>query len=124
LVWRVIKHESASVAFEEYQPLLVEAQKALKDFTDVMLLADRAFASHDLMPWLRPISWHWCLRIKCDVQIHGPHAIPVVVEKLFPSSGEATFYRQVGLWEDGRERVNLAMSKFADSRRTLGCHYR
>jgi hypothetical protein len=110
LVWRVIKHESASVAFGQYQPLLVQAQKALKDFGDVMLLADRAFASHDLMQWLRPTSWHWCLRVKCDVQIHGPHAIPVVVEKLFPSSGEATFYRQVGLWEDGRERVDLALA--------------
>lgn len=47
----------------------------------------------------------------------------MVIEKLFPSSGEATFYRQVGLWEDGRQRVNLAMSQFADSTRTLGCYY-
>ena len=67
LVWRVIKHESASVAFGEYQPLLVEAQKALKDFDDVMLLADRAFASHALMHWLRDMNWHWCLRVKSDV---------------------------------------------------------
>jgi hypothetical protein len=110
LVWRVIKHESASVAFGEYQPLLVEAQNALKDFGDVMLLADRAFASHALMHWLRDMNWHWCLRIKSDVQIHGPRAIPVTVEQLFPASGEATFYRQVGLWEDGLERVNLALA--------------
>lgn len=110
LVWRVIKHESASVAFEEYQPLLAKAQEALKDFADVMLLADRAFPSHDLMHWLRQSIWHWCLRIKSDVQIHGPRAIPVVVEQLFPASGEAKFYRQVGLWEEGREQVHLALA--------------
>lgn len=113
LVWRVIKHESASVAFEEYQPLLAKAQEALKDFADVMLLADRAFPSHALMHWLRQSSWHWCLRIKSDVQIHGPRAIPVQVERLFPASGEARFYRQVGLWEDGCEQVHLALANLS-----------
>jgi hypothetical protein len=49
----VIKHESASVVFAEHQPLLVEAQTALKEFSDVMLMADRAFVSHDLMHWFR-----------------------------------------------------------------------
>ena len=34
---------------------------------DVILLADRAFACHDLMAWLKLTDWHYALRLKCDV---------------------------------------------------------
>ncbi|WP_262561149.1 hypothetical protein [Acaryochloris sp. CCMEE 5410] len=37
-----------------------------------MLLADRGFANHQLMSWLQQSRWHYCLRIPCDVLLHGP----------------------------------------------------
>ena len=45
LLWDVLEHESATVAFSEYIPLLRKARWLLRKYPDVMLLADRAFAS-------------------------------------------------------------------------------
>lgn len=41
LLWRVLEHGSATVAFEEYQPVLRRARWLLRHHPDVMLLADR-----------------------------------------------------------------------------------
>lgn len=41
LLWRVLEHGSATVAFQEYQPLLRKARWLLRQHGDVMLLADR-----------------------------------------------------------------------------------
>jgi len=38
---------------------------------DVMLLADRGFANHDLMDWLRLSSWHYAIRLPCDAVAGG-----------------------------------------------------
>ena len=71
LMWMGLEHKSASVAFERYQPLLERAVKKLIDFNDVVLLADRGFANHDLVKWLQQSPWHWYLRLPCDTTIHG-----------------------------------------------------
>jgi len=70
------EHGSATVAFKEYQPLLRKA-RCLRHHHDVMLLADRGFANHDLMSWLQTSGWHYCLRLPSDVLLHGPDAIPL-----------------------------------------------
>ena len=54
-----------------------------------MLLADRGFASHELMAWLESVNWHYALRLKCDVQLHGVKRYPVTVGKLYPAKNEA-----------------------------------
>jgi hypothetical protein len=36
LLWKVLKHQSASVEFREYLPLLRKAQWLLRDYPDVM----------------------------------------------------------------------------------------
>lgn len=41
LLWRVLEHGSATVAFKEYQGLLRQARWVLRHHEDVMLLADR-----------------------------------------------------------------------------------
>ena len=74
-----------------------------------MLLADRGFAHQGLLEWLNKRTWHYCLRIPSDTLIHGVHrwrACPV--SQLRTVQGEAKMYHQVGLWESGIERVNLA----------------
>ena len=109
-LWRVLEHESAMVAFDEYRPLLRRARWLLRRHPNTMVLADRGFANHDLMSWLQASSWHYCLRIACDVQLHGPCRHPIEVRALWPSKGEAALYENVGLWQDGEHRCNLVLA--------------
>jgi Transposase DDE domain len=110
LLWRVLEHGSATVAFEEYQPLLRRARWLLRHHPDVMLLADRGFINHQLMQWLRQSHWHYCLRLPCDVWIHTTRPHPLKVGTLYPPLGEARLYEHVGLWLDGQHRCNLVIA--------------
>jgi hypothetical protein len=69
LLWKVLKHKSSTVAFAEYKLMLKLGQKLLSNYPDVMLLADRGFANHQLINWLTTSDWHYCLRWPCDVTI-------------------------------------------------------
>jgi hypothetical protein len=60
LLWKVLEHGSATVGFEEYRPRLRRALWLLREHRDVMLLADRGFANHDLIRWLQASQWHYC----------------------------------------------------------------
>jgi Transposase DDE domain len=84
LLWRVIEHESASVSFAEYQPLLRKARWLLRHHPDVMLLADRGFANHALMDWLERNPWHYCIRLPCDVMLQGVRRFATVTQSLYP----------------------------------------
>jgi len=75
IVWRVLEHGSATVAFKEYQPLLRKARWLLRHHHDVMLLADRGFANHDLMS-CKPVDGI-IVAAPSDVLLHGPDAIPL-----------------------------------------------
>jgi hypothetical protein len=110
LLWRVLEHGSATVAFEEYQGMLRKARWLLRHHGDVMVLADRGFANHQLMNWLRSSRWHYCLRLPCDVLLQGPRRYPTPVGSLYPPLGEARFYRNVGLWADGVYRAHLVLA--------------
>ncbi|XGV94807.1 MAG: transposase [Leptolyngbya sp. BL-A-14] len=110
LLWRVLKHGSATVAFEEYQPLLRKARWLLRQHPDVMLLADRGFANHQLIEWLQASRWHYCLRLPCDVLLHGASKYPRMVSSFYPPLGEARLYHQVRLWADGVHRCNLVLA--------------
>ncbi len=110
LLWRVLEHSSATVAFKEYQPLLRKARWLLRQHEDVLLLADRGFANHELMGWLQVSGWHYCLRLPCDVLLHGASKYPRAVGSLYPALGEARLYRQVRLWADGVYRCNLVLA--------------
>lgn len=110
LLWRVLEHGSATVSFQEYKPLLRKARWLLRHHNDVMLLADRGFANHDLLHWLQVSGWHYCLRLPSDVLLHGARRYPTAVAKLYPNVGEAIFFRHVGLWQDGHHRCNLVLA--------------
>lgn len=109
LLWRVLEHRSATVAFKEYNLLLRQARWLLRH-QDVMLLADRGFANHELMRWLHASRWHYCLRLPCDVLLHGPRRHPIEVCYLWPPKGEVSLYHNVGLWQDGQQRCNLVLA--------------
>ncbi len=106
--WR--EHKSATVAFKEYQAILRKARWLLRHHADVMLLADRGFANHDLMKWLRCSPWHYAVRLPCDVLLQGASRYPSTVASLYPPLSEACLYRQVALWADGAHRCNLVLA--------------
>lgn len=110
LLWRVLEHSSATVAFAEYRPLLRRARWLLRQHPNIMLLADRGFANHELMSWLQASHWHYGLQLPCDVLLHGPKRLPTAVSFLWPPPGEACLYYNVGLWQDGEHRCNLVLA--------------
>jgi len=57
-LWKVLTHKSSTVAFREYKLMLRLAQQLLSNYPDVMLLADRGFANHQLIRWLQNSNWH------------------------------------------------------------------
>jgi hypothetical protein len=109
-LWKVLSHKSSTVAFAEYKLVLKLAQRLLSSHDDVMLLADRGFANHQLINWLHNSNWHYCLRLPCDVVIHGARKHPIELKYLWPKKSEAIFYHHVGLWLDGEYRCNLVLA--------------
>lgn len=70
LVWRVMKHESASISFMDYQEMLQQAQTRLPKSVKVILLADRGFVHTKLMTMLiTQLGWHYRIRIKSNTWI-------------------------------------------------------
>ncbi len=100
------------LAFEKYQPLLERATKRLADFAEVLLLADRGFANHQMVDWLKHSPWHWCIRLPADTTIHGVgrRGFGSEVRRIWPPKGGAKFYHNVRLWEDGQLEGNLALA--------------
>ncbi len=110
LLWKVLEHQSSTVAFDEYKIILRLAQRLLSQYPDIMLLADRGFANSELLAWLQNNHWHYCLRLPCDVNLHGPRRHPMELRYLWPKKGEATFYHNVGLWLEGKYRSNIVLA--------------
>lgn len=110
LLWKVLEHSSATVAFKEYQPLLRRARWLFREHPNLMLLADRGFANHELMCWLQASRWHYSLRLPSDVRLHGPRRYPIEVSQMWPPQGEALLYHNVRLWQDGTYICNLVLA--------------
>ena len=109
-LWKVIEHKSSTVSFEEYKLMLRLSHQLLSRYPDIMLLADRGFANHQLMYWLRNNNWHYCLRLPCDVTIHRARKYPIELKYLCPSKSEAILYHDIGLWLDGECHSNLILA--------------
>jgi Transposase DDE domain len=109
-MWKVMEHKSSTVAFQEYKLMLMLSHRLLSKHCDVMLLADRGFANHQLVSWLKTSQWHYCLRLPCDVFIHGARRHPLELKYLYPPKSEAILYHNVGLWLDGKCRSNFILA--------------
>ena len=67
IIWKVMKHSSATVAFQDYQLLLKQAEARLPSGLKIILLADRGFIHTDLMRMLTTqLKWHYRIRIKSN----------------------------------------------------------
>jgi hypothetical protein len=109
-LWKVLEHKSSTVAFKEYKLMLRLGQRLLSSYSDVMLLADRGFSNHELINWLQNSSWHYCLRLPCDVILHGARRHPIELKYLYPPKSQAVFYHHVGLWLDGELHCNIVLA--------------
>ena len=84
-LWKVLAHKSSTVAFAEYKLMLKLSHRLLSNYPDIMLLADRGFANHELMNWLQDSNWHYCLRLPCDVIHQVARRHPIELKYLWPS---------------------------------------
>ena len=57
-LWKVMKYKSSTMTFREYKLMLRLSPQLLSKYPDVMLLADRGFANHQLMNWLKISQCH------------------------------------------------------------------
>lgn len=74
LAWRVLEHNSASVAFEAYEELLRQSAQYLPSHVNVILLADRGFVHTRAMTLMQQLSWHYRIRIKRDTWLWRPQS--------------------------------------------------
>ena len=72
VVWYVLEHGSAAVAYPVYKALLDEAAKLLPRSCQVVFLADRGFADTQLMGHLKRLGWHFRIRIKSNFWVYRP----------------------------------------------------
>jgi hypothetical protein len=111
LVWCVLQHGSAQVAFEAYRELLERAALVLPRCCRVVFLADRGFADTDLMAHLQRLGWHWRIRIKSSFWLYRRGHRRCKVERLSVAQGHACFWHQVCVTEKHYGPVHLAVAR-------------
>ena len=86
LVWMVIEHGSAAVAYEVYKALLDRAATLMPFACRVVFLADRGFADTQLMRHLTQMGWHFRIRIKANFWIdhRGQRRFQVAISRWPP----------------------------------------
>jgi Transposase DDE domain len=111
LVWCVLQHGSAQVAFEAYRDLLERAALLLPRSCKVVFLADRGFADTELMAHLQRLGWHWRIRIKSSFWLYRRGRPRCKVERLAVARGHAGFWHWVCITEKRYGLVHLAVAR-------------
>lgn len=116
VVWKVLKHNSSMVAFQEYAELLQAAKNMLPEGIDIVLLADRGFADIELMALCAKLNWHYRLRIKSNFHVYqGDKKLGSVAELNLPA-GTQRFLQGVSITEQIYGPVNLALCHSPDGK--------
>ena len=130
VAWKVLRHNSASVAFKDYRGVLGFAARLLKG-REVVLLADRGFIHTDLLRWVRKTpGWHFCIRCKRGAGLFLASGKRLALRL---SAGELRFYAGVFIgparvpvelavgWEKGaKEPWIVATDEAADAETLRG----
>ena len=111
LVWCVLQHGSAQVAFEVYRDLLERAALLLPRSCEVVFVADWGFADTELMAHLQRLGWHWRIRIKSSFWLYRPGRRRCKIERLAVARGHACFWHRVCLTEKRYGPVHLAVAQ-------------
>jgi hypothetical protein len=110
LVWCVIEHPSAAVAYEAYQGLLEKAATLVPFACKVVFLADRGFADTELMHHLKRLGWHFRIRIKSNFWIDRPGHGCFQVRAISLVPGQTRFWHGVLLTTKRFGPVHLAVA--------------
>ncbi len=111
VAWQVLAHESSSVAFKAYRPLLKEAARLMPGGVKVVLLADRGFCDTKLMAYLSDeLSWHYRIRVKANLLCYFQGA-RIKLSRVSLASGEACFWKDVRLSAQRYGPVHLALGR-------------
>ena len=111
LVWCVIEHGSATVAYEVYKELLDRAATLLPFACKVVFLADRGFADTKLMGHLRRLGWHFRIRIKAKFWMYRPGHADCQVGHVSLVPGQARYWHRVWLTAKHFGPVHLAVAR-------------
>ena len=111
VVWYVLEHGSAAVAYTVYKALLDEAAKLLPRSCQVVFLADRGFADTQLMGHLKRLGWHLRIRIKSNFWVDRPGRAPWQVGRIGFAPGQARFWHTVWLTGKSFGPVHLAVAR-------------
>lgn len=84
LAWRVIHHQSTTVAFEDYHPVLEQVHAILPVGGVITLLADRGFVHQRLLSYLCSRGWHFRLRLMSKTLVHLDAQSVVAIRDLCP----------------------------------------
>src|SRR5215471_19543892 len=115
LVWCVLEHGSATVAYEVYKELLDRAAPLLPFACKVVFLADRGFADTKLMAHLRRLGWHFRIRIKATFSVLRPGQPVCKVEDFSLAPGRALFLHNVAITAEAFGPVSLALARHSSS---------
>jgi hypothetical protein len=111
LVWCVLEHGSAQVAFAVYRDLLARAVLLLPPSCKVVFLADRGFADTELMAYLHQLGWHWRIRIKSSFGLYRPGHRRCKVARLAVARGHACVWHRVCITAQRYGLVHLAVAR-------------
>jgi hypothetical protein len=109
----VLEHGSATVAYDDYRPVLETTLLMLPPGCKVTLLADRGFEHGAFIRWLRDHHWSWAIRAKSDLNVTFSNGGTTAVAQLLPPKGEAYLFRGVTILQDIEchfATANLALS--------------
>jgi hypothetical protein len=115
LAWKALRHASATVSFDAYEPVLERLRAELPAGSQVTLLADRGFLHEQLIRYAQRHHWHYRIRMPGDTLVqYGQHAARTV-EQLRPSAGQAHFYHNVTIFGTAVGPLHVAVAQPADA---------
>jgi hypothetical protein len=114
LAWKALRHASAMVSFDAYQPVLERLRALLPEGSTVTLLADRGFLHEQLIRYTQQHHWHYRIRMSGSTLVQVPHHATRAVEQLRPALGQAHFYHNVTIFGTAIGPVHLAVAQPVD----------
>jgi len=97
---KVLEHGSATVAYDDYRPVLETLVALLPPGCSITLLADRGFEHGALIRWLQHHQWSWAIRAKSDLNIELSSGRAATVADLWPPKDEAYLWPHVTVLDD------------------------
>lgn len=93
VAWRVIEHDSSSVALSAYADLLKRVSRLMPPGVKIVFLADRGFTDGQLLRYLTTeLNWHYRIRVKQDFWFWRPKKGWSQVSNIHLPQGQAILF--------------------------------